>query len=156
MQSICGQCQSKKLLDVINGTKSLKCRGLRRPASWSGGRNNSPGNAPTGTPLPDDHPSWFIRHNRGSSAVLSQLVLLLLCCACRRLLLGFSLAIWLALESFHNHAWPVDADGQRQSTLDRHQGRVRCFPHQEGNYATHVYISGTLHEIRKLWCGTHH
>lgn len=25
---------------------------------------------------------------------------------------------------------------------DRHHGRVRAFPHKEGNYATHVYIAG--------------
>ena len=26
--------------------------------------------------------------------------------------------------------------------FDRHHGRVRAFPHQEGNYATHVHIAG--------------
>ena len=25
---------------------------------------------------------------------------------------------------------------------DRHHGRVRAFPHKEGNYATHVYVAG--------------
>ena len=27
---------------------------------------------------------------------------------------------------------------------DRHHGRVRAFPHKEGNYATHVYIAGAF------------
>ena len=25
---------------------------------------------------------------------------------------------------------------------DRHHGRMRAFPHKEGNYATHVYVTG--------------
>jgi hypothetical protein len=30
----------------------------------------------------------------------------------------------------------------------KHQGRKRQFPHVEGNFATHVYMSGMLHHTK--------
>lgn len=33
---------------------------------------------------------------------------------------------------------------EERVVYDRHQGRVRAFPHKEGSYATHVYIAGAL------------
>ena len=37
---------------------------------------------------------------------------------------------------------PLGGSDEQSRSIDDHQGRLRSFPHQEGNYATHVYVSG--------------
>lgn len=37
-----------------------------------------------------------------------------------------------------------EGDSKVLSEVDKHQGRIRSFPHLEGSYATHVYISGLV------------
>ena len=39
---------------------------------------------------------------------------------------------------------------EERVVYDRHQGRVRAFPHKEGSYATHVYIAGALRPCHSL------
>ena len=43
-------------------------------------------------------------------------------------------------------------DGKVSLDVNTHQGRLRSFPHQEGSYATHVYVSGIALNIDMAAC----
>ena len=43
---------------------------------------------------------------------------------------------------------PLEAPDEQNRARNAHQGRLRSFPHQEGNYATYVYFSGATLYLR--------
>ena len=48
-----------------------------------------------------------------------------------------------------SHAVPLSTDDDGEPEQDPHLGRIRTFEHVEGNYATHVHITGRIFSLHQ-------